>query len=349
MGIESGMVRNIAIDPRGSTDQTIYIATDNGGIWKTTDGGTTWSPKTDSMPSLNMGAVALDPGNPSIVYAGTGNERSANNRRNGVGIYKSTDGGDNWQPTILGAIPGGGNIFSGRAINRIVLPAPNLLLVATDIGVYISFNGGASFFPSPTIGGDVTDLDVDTATPTTVYASIAGFGIFKSTDSGASFPTSPAIGNGPGNIFTVSNGGPSNFGFIAFTQSTLPNNQTMYVNVQLNSGPVQAGMFRSVTGGASWSQISVLNNDIEFAGAEGGYAQVVGVDPQDANRVYIGVRQLLMATDGGAAGLTEANRIDLNKVHVDQHALVFTPPSHVPGGSYQLGRVKTVRPASVRV
>ncbi len=73
-GPDSGMVRDILIDPRGTTDQTIYVATDSGGIWKSTDGGTNWTPKTDAMPSLNMGAVALDPGNPSIVYAGTGNE-----------------------------------------------------------------------------------------------------------------------------------------------------------------------------------------------------------------------------------------------------------------------------------
>ena len=71
-GPDSGMVDDIAIDPRGATDQTIYIATENGGIWKTLDGGTTWKPKTDFMPSNSMGAVALDPGNPSVVYAGTG-------------------------------------------------------------------------------------------------------------------------------------------------------------------------------------------------------------------------------------------------------------------------------------
>jgi hypothetical protein len=71
-GPDSGMIDDIAIDPRGTTDQTIYVATENGGIWKTLDGGTTWKPKTDNMPSNSMGAVALDPGNPSIVYAGTG-------------------------------------------------------------------------------------------------------------------------------------------------------------------------------------------------------------------------------------------------------------------------------------
>jgi hypothetical protein len=68
----AGLVTDIAIDPRNTTDETIYIATDGGGIWKSTDRGKSWKPKTDFMPSLSMGAVTLDPSNPSIVYAGTG-------------------------------------------------------------------------------------------------------------------------------------------------------------------------------------------------------------------------------------------------------------------------------------
>ena len=180
VGPESGMVRDIAIDPRGSTDQTIYVATDSGGVWKTTDGGSTWSPKSDFMPSLNMGAVALDPGNPSTVYAGSGNESNALGFFRGAGIYKSIDGGDAW--TVLG-----GNIFKNIAINRIVFTAPNVLLVATGLGIYRSIDGGAHFGSNsprfdntnPILSGDATDLDVDTASTTTVYASISGSGVFQ--------------------------------------------------------------------------------------------------------------------------------------------------------------------------
>src|SRR3989442_9459431 len=109
LGPDSGEVVDIAIDPRNTTDQVIYIATNDGGIWKTTTGGVptngrvAWEPKTDFMPSLSIGAVALDPGNPSIVYAGTGNLFDGGHvfaGFKGVGIYKSTDAGETW-PSVL--------------------------------------------------------------------------------------------------------------------------------------------------------------------------------------------------------------------------------------------------------
>src|SRR5262249_39012443 len=88
-GSDSGEVVDIAIDPRGTADQVVYIATNDGGIWKSTDGGNTWRAKTDFMPSLSMGAVTLDPANPSIVYAGTGNNFDGGGIfSKGIGIYK---------------------------------------------------------------------------------------------------------------------------------------------------------------------------------------------------------------------------------------------------------------------
>ena len=322
-GPDSGMVRDLVIDPSGTSDQVIYVATDSGGVWKTVDGGATWLPKTDYMPSLNIGAVALDPANPLIVYAGTGN--AANQFASiGAGIYKSMDGGGTW--AVLGA-----NIFTNRAINRIVLPAPNLLLVASSAGVYRSVDGGQHFgnnLPNfdnaqPVALGNATDLDIDTASAATIYASIRGSGVLKSTDGGATFP--PA-----GNLFTANNGSPSSPGFILFAQSTIPNNQTMYVQVQIIGTNNIVVMYKSVNGGNSWSQVNINTSDIEDSG-EISYSGTIGVDPQDANRVFIGKRALYLAADGGASGITAANRIDLSKVHADQHALAFSPASHWAG------------------
>ncbi len=121
----SGEVSDVAIDPRGSSDQIIFIATQGGGIWQSTDGGNTWRTTTDLLDSLSMGAVALDPANPSIVYAGTGSPVN-NGFFKGIGIYKSTDDGGMWTLT-----PAAGVSFKGVAIRRMVMPNPNTLLVAT--------------------------------------------------------------------------------------------------------------------------------------------------------------------------------------------------------------------------
>src|SRR5579883_954990 len=222
-GPDAGMVRDIAIDPSGTTDQIIYIATDSGGVWKTADGGGTWTPLTDYLPSPNIGAVALDPVNPLTVYAGTGN--SANQFFSfGAGIYKSEDGGQSW--IVLGAA-----VFTGQSISRIVVPLPNLVLVGSSSGIYRSIDSGAHFGSNPpnfdngrpVRGCSVTDLDVDTSSPTTIYASIPGSGIFKSTDAGATFPAS-------GNLFTGNNGAPLGAVYLTFAQSTQPNHQTMYIH-----------------------------------------------------------------------------------------------------------------------
>lgn len=93
---DSGEVVGIAIDPRGTEDLIIYLATGHGGVWKSVDGGTNWRALTDNMPSLSIGAVHLDRNDPDTVYAGTGNpfESNGGSSFRGVGLYKSTDGGE---------------------------------------------------------------------------------------------------------------------------------------------------------------------------------------------------------------------------------------------------------------
>ncbi|TMC08981.1 MAG: choice-of-anchor D domain-containing protein [Chloroflexi bacterium] len=308
-GPDSGEVTDIAIDPRNTTDRTIFIATNDGGIWKSTDGGTTWAPKTDFQASLSMGAVALDPGNPSIVYAGTGNLFDGGGTfSKGVGIYKSVDGGDTWSTV-------GANLFTNTGINRIVLPSANTLLVATGNGLFRSIDGGLHFGSNapafdngaPVAGGFVTDLHLDTATATTVYAGVSGTGILRSTDSGVTFPTTLVAGTG----------------FISFAQSTSPNNQTFYAS--MGSSKANFRFRKSTDGGSTFNDVAagtaLAQND---NGCQCGYDQTVGVDPQDASHVYIGFQQLYSSTDGGS----NFSNVSSGKIHFDHHALVFSPAGH---------------------
>lgn len=95
LGGSSGRATAVVVDPRNSN--VVYLGTAGGGVWKTTDGGQNWSPLTDAQPSLAIGSLALDPSNPDIVYAGTGEENFSVDSYYGAGILKSTDGGTTWQ------------------------------------------------------------------------------------------------------------------------------------------------------------------------------------------------------------------------------------------------------------
>jgi len=330
-GPDSGEVLDIAIDPRNTADNVVYIATNQGGIWRTTDGGASWRPMTDYMPSLSVGAVALDPGNPSIVYAGTGNLFDGAGvvnptlSFNAVGLYRSTDMGETW--IVLNP----GNIFSGNGIHRIVFPAPGTLLVATANGLYRSIDGGFTFGNnSPTFNnnlpvraGFITDLKLDTTAANTVHAAVNNQGIFRSTDGGATFPT---------NLFTSTNGAPTpgSLNFIWFDQSTAPNNQTFYASVQGSASPGTTVVTRSTDYGANWAPIADGNTRAqENNGCQCGYDQTVGVDPVDANRVYFAFQEMYCSSDGVNFGTPACTR---NKIHWDHHAITFSPAGHRTGG-----------------
>ncbi|EST36703.1 hypothetical protein [Streptomyces roseochromogenus] len=321
-GPDSGEVVDIAIDPSGTSDQVIYIACNDGGVWKSTDGGLTWKPKTDLMPSLSMGAVALDPGNPSTVYAGTGNPFDGGGQfTKGVGIYKSIDGGETW--SVEGAA-----VFTHHSINRMVLPVSGVLLVGALNGVYRSVDGGLNFGANapafndgrPVIQGYVTDLKLDTRSPTTtVYASISGQGVFVSTDAGATFPT---------NLFANPGAPAPGFFFISFAQSNQPDGATMYASVQ---GATDYGLYKSIDSGAHWVTMpagATAAIPPPNSGYQLGYDQTVGIDPLDHNRVYLGFQELHLSTDG--ANTFRPTPISQNQIHWDHHALVFSPASHLP-------------------
>ena len=328
-GPDAGQVPDLAIDPRNTTDRVIYAGFNDGGVWKSTDGGTNWQPKTDYMPSLSTGAVELDPADPDTVYVGTGNIYN-NGYFKGIGVYRSIDAGNTWAQVA------GNAALNGRGIHDIKLPAANTLLVATNQGLFRSTNSGGVFTQIP-VGGlnnrFITDIDLDTQNPgTTVYAAVSGVGIFVSTDGGLTFPVAS-------NLFTGANGGPvgfarpagSNFGYLSFAQSTTNAGQTMYVNAQRTGDPNTNfdGFWTSTDGGANWTDISAAANaGGQLDNCQCGYDQTMGVDPVDANQVYAGYQELWYSSNGGA---NWAN-ISASDIHWDHHEIVFSPPNHRTAG-----------------
>ena len=158
-------------------------------------------------------------------------------------------------------------------------------------------------------------------------------GVYKSTDSGTSFPASGKLlsrASFPLFIRGLITAGIGDV-FIKIAQSTRPDNQTMYAFLCVGSTATSepCALLKSVTAGDSWNRISLSQN---ISINQQDYDQIVGVDPQDANGVYIGLRQLYYASDGGAGGFSAANnQIDVNGAHTDDHVIAFSPASHFTG------------------
>lgn len=342
-GPNTGAVLDLAIDPSGTTDTIIYAVSNDGGLWKSTDGGQSWLPLTDFLDTLSFGAVALDPSTSSIVYAGTGSLFN-NGYFKGIGVYKSTDGGNSWTLTP------GSSVFNGIGINKMVVPSSGTILVATNQGMYRSTDGGKTY-AQVSLGNNtsvyVTDLDIVPSKPAKILASVSGKGIYVSTDDGATFPSSANLwgSNVPGAPLQNS------YQFVSLGVST--DGQTAYANASQyvassNSSPIGFGLWKSTNGGGSWTNITSSttlpgnfkrgNNTIPnwrwMQNCQCGYDQTLGVDPQNANWVYMGFQDLWLSQDGGSTwtDVSYNSTYSSELMHVDHHALVFSPSSHwTPG------------------
>ncbi|MBI2333638.1 MAG: hypothetical protein HYU84_16050, partial [Chloroflexi bacterium] len=340
-GPNTGAVIDIAIDPSGTSDEIIYVISNDGGVWKTIDGGATWKPLTDNLKTLSFGAVALDPGNPQTVYAGTGSIPN-NGYFKGIGVYRSTDGGATWTLTA------GSSVLNGIGINKMLVPSSGTLLVATNQGMYRSTDSGATFTQismGSNSGLYVTDLDMNPGTTTPIWASVWGKGIYVSTDQGATFSINSNLwGNGP-------TGAPAQDSYEFVSLGVSADGTTMYANAAAYKDPSgntkNLTLWTSTNRGHTWSNITsntekagnfargknIIPSWRQIQECQCGYDQTLGVDPNDSNRIYMGFQDLWLSTDGGNTwtDVTYDSIYQNELMHVDHHALVFSPPSHQEG------------------
>lgn len=202
----SGRIADVAVDPSNSSHW--YIAAAQGGVWETRDAGSTWNPLTDDQPSLAMGALALAPSNPKIIYAGTGEGVCSGDAYAGLGLLKSINGGTNW--ALLGA-----STFAQASFRDIrVNPSnSNILLVATvrgfagvsgsslpsapPVGIYKSTDGGTNWalkldaqLMTGSAGGGwclqshPSDFTKQYAAAGSLFRAPTINGVFRSTDTG---------------------------------------------------------------------------------------------------------------------------------------------------------------------
>ncbi len=311
-------------------ENTFYIASAAGGVFKTTDGGGNWIPITDGFPTPSMGAIALDPQNPETIYCGTGEANSANDSYFGSGIYKSTNGGDTWQQSGL---------INSRFIARVVVHPedPTNIWVAAmgelftsggERGVYFSDDAGQTWdqklFVNDSTGA--CDVVVHPTNPDIVYAATwqrirgpeyrfvggRGTGIYKSENRGETWtrlssglpPVAEDIGR-IGLAIAVSN----------------PN--VLYAIYADDPGNF-LGVFRTSDAGESWTQV----NDgslVDMYSSFGWYFGNIRVRPDDEDMVFVLGVQLLRSANGGTSWTEIGETNDGDWVHVDHHAMWFNP------------------------
>jgi len=278
-----------------------YIGVCNGGVWKTTDYGRTWTPIFDDQPTASIGAIAVAPSNPAVIYVGSGEGLQRPDLSTGDGVYKSIDAGRTW--THLG-------LRDGQQIPQIIVDPrdPNRLFVAVlghpygpneERGVFRSTDGGQTFqkvlYKDADTGG--VDLAFDPSNSSIVYAVLwqarqgpwengvfsgPGSGVFKSIDGGTTWQPS---GDG---LPTFSADG---LGRIGITVApSLP--QRLFATVDAQK---RGGLYRSDDAGAHWY---LVNGDSRVTARESDFAEVK-VDPKNPDVVYTASVVAWKSTDGG--------------------------------------------------
>ena len=301
----TGRLSAIAVDPNDSN--IIYIGGAQGGVWKTVDGGASWTPRTDKECSLAMGGLAIDPTNTNIVYAGTGEQHNSGDSYYGCGVLESTDGGTTWSQvgaSVFDDDPGG-----GAAIARVVLKpgTPTTVFVASTRGLHRSMDSGTSW--QLVLAGRVSDVVADPTNGNLLYAGVASRnpatdGVHKSTDGGSTW-SRMVTGFATGSLFRIN---------LDIAPSSP---QTLFAGV-VDGGDITnlIGVYKTVDGATTWSKTVATG----LSCGQCWYDMFVSLHPTDPSTVYFGAVGLYKSTDSGAI----FNRIG-TQIHVDQHFLAYDP------------------------
>ena len=314
--VASGRVDAVVVDPRDNN--IVYAGAAAGGVWKTTDGGSTWKPLTDQQPSLTNGAIALDPTNPDTVYVGTGEDNDSGDSYYGAGILKSTDAGNTWT-NIAGP-------FLRDRINSLAVHPTNgrIVLAGAFSGLWRSTDGAATWTRVLGASDGTTDVHDVVFDPTgaVAYAGAefagSGTGLYKSTDSGATWQR--VTGSGANSLPTA------NVGRIGI--AIAPSNpSTLYAQVQDSSNAhfgELLGIWKSTDSGATWNQLKSVSS-VNF-GQQLDYTNVIRVHPKNSDVVIAGALLMYRSLDGGTTWQALPDQALTGDIlHADQHSLAFTP------------------------
>ncbi len=313
--VVGGRVNGFAVDPNDRAK--FFIAVASGGVWKTVNAGTTWTPVFDNYGSFSIGAIALDQKDTSIVWVGTGEHNSQRSVGYGDGVYKSEDGGRSFRKVGLDKSEHIGKIAIDPRDGKTVFVAAQgpLWSAGGDRGLYKTTDGGKTWKAALSISENtgVTDVVIDPSNPDIIYAAtwqrrrhfytlINGgpeSAIHKSTDGGATW--------------TKLRGGlpAGDLGRIGLAISPADNN-VVYATVE--AAGTGSGIFRSGDKGATWERTSPTI-------AQGMYYGQIIADPKNVDRIYIPNVVFQVSDDGGRTQRPLGERLK----HVDNHAIWVDP------------------------
>ncbi|MCJ7447026.1 MAG: YCF48-related protein [Bacteroidales bacterium] len=311
----SGRISDFAVNPENHSE--IYVAVSAGNIWKTTNNGTTWSPIFDNYGAYAIGCLKMDPNNPYVIWAGTGENNHQRQLGYGDGIYKSEDGGANWKNMGL---------KDSRQIGMIEIDPRNsdVVYVAAEgsiwgpggeRGLYKTTDGGKTWNKVLDISENtgINNIVMDPRNPDVLYATseqrrrhvytkIGGgpeSAVYKSKDAGKTWDK-------------IMKGLPSgDIGGMGIAISPV-NPDVLYIIME--AAGETSGFFRSLNRGASWEKMS-------SHASSGQYYNEIYCDPENVDKVYSVETVSQVTLDGGKTW----NAVGNNQRHVDDHALWIDP------------------------
>ncbi len=306
----AGRVNFVRFDPINSN--IMWAGTPDGGLWKTINGGTSWSTNTDQLTVIGCSDVAIDPTNTSIMYLATGDNDGSDTYSSGV--LKSIDGGATWNTTGLNW-----TASQGRTIGRLLIHPtnPQIIMAFSSAGIYRTTNGGTTW-TQPTGTFSCSDAEFKPGDPTTVYA--CGTSFKRSTDGGVTWTTVTTGLTGIGRLA------------MAVTEA---NPAYVYLLAARSSDNGFLGLVRSTNSGAAFTtrMASTASNNIlgwdsgADSGGQGWYDLAIAASPTNAETVFTGGINIWKSTNGGTNFTKTSVWTASNStyVHADIHDLIFQP------------------------
>lgn len=278
-----GRINVVAVDPNNSN--VIFVGAPAGGCWKSTNGGNSWMPLTDTLATLGVSGIAINPQNSNEIYLATGDGDGSDTYS--IGVIKSIDGGNTWQSTGLNW-----STSQSRVMNKIIINPinPAILYVATNNGLWKTSNSGTSWISVR--NGVFRDVEFNPLNPTTVFAC-TNTNFFKSVD---------------GTSFSMITSGLPSISQIGRMSIAVTADDTNYVYALATNSSDNGflGLYRSTNGGNSFTlrantpNIMGWNTSGSDSGGQGWYDLALAVSPTNKNELFTGGVNVWKSLDGGA-------------------------------------------------